>query len=164
MTLVLTKNMVELLLEEHKIAIRKWVFDGIDLAANSESFLFYVLTQCDHETLTKCLKSAGLLSVATHEGVKFDYYTMLKRNIEFVAMLKYRKSHFSTYLAYHSRDIVGVHEVVGMQNCMKTNNSNERRTLAKLYPWIRENDDSSSSSSDESVPDLVEQDGLRDSE
>ena len=88
-------------LHDNAYKIRRWVYNGLDMAANSTSALFRVISKCKDEILKKCLTDMGLKPIITLDGEEgFDYFVMLKRNIEFVKILRNRRVQFGKYHDY----------------------------------------------------------------
>ena len=85
----LTKFELDDYLHDNAHLIRRLVLNGLDMAANSTSALFQVLIKFDDKPIKKCLKNKGLKPIFTLEGEEqFDYFVMLKRNNEFVRILR----------------------------------------------------------------------------
>jgi hypothetical protein len=158
MALSLTREELDYYLHDNNSTIRRWVYNGLDMAAKSCSSLFRILIKCDDEALTKCLNDMGLRAVETSEGEINHYLIMLKRNIAFVKILRNRRIHYSDYMDHdrlfsnRNRD----YHLSKMEEAIRENREYEAVILSELYNTeIFDDDDSVIILSNDPVPELI---------
>ena len=134
--ITLENEEVDQYLFDHCWLIRRWVYNPLDMAANINGSLLKVLLKCDDRPLQKVLTRIGLKATILPDGEqRWDYFTMLKRNIEFMRIFINRRMLFGNYHDMDKFHIAHTQEyrLAQMDTYIRENEAFERNILERLY-------------------------------
>ncbi|CAF0818506.1 unnamed protein product [Brachionus calyciflorus] len=115
--------------------IRRWVYNPLDMATSINGSLVKVLLKCDNRPLQKVLTRIGLKATTLPDGEERDYFTMLKRNIEFMRIFINRRVLFGNYHDMDKFHIAHTQEyrLAQMDTYIRENEDFERNILERLF-------------------------------